>query len=134
MRAHGRVRVDARWPQAAGICDRCGLIYQHNKLAWQHDWRSERLLNLRILVCARCYDTPQEQLRARILSPDPVPIMNARPEPFTTTGFGYDESNIMHQPRPSGLPFGSATVGFHMNMPDGKTSMLMVDNAPGINP
>lgn len=94
-RPHGRVRVNARDPRAAAICDRCGLPYNHYKLRWQWQWAGERLQNLRILVCQRCEDIPQEQLRARILSPDPLPIYNARPEPFTFTGISYQESNII---------------------------------------
>jgi hypothetical protein len=129
-RPHGHARVSSINPQAAGICDRCGRLFTHAKLAWQFDYRSERLQNLRILVCSSCLDEPQEQLRARILSPDPVPIFNARPEPFTTTGFGYDESNIMVQPPPS-LALGSATDGAELLMPDGATVMLMPDNPTG---
>ena len=95
-RPHGHVRVNSRFPAAAGCCDRCGFLYQHNKLQFQFDWAGERLQNKRILVCERCYDEYQEQLRARILSPDPLPIYNARPEPFTETGFNYQgESNII---------------------------------------
>jgi len=98
---------------------------------WQYDWRSERLTNLRILVCTSgCWDEPQEQLRAKILSPDPTPIANARPEPFTYTGFGYDESNIMVQPPPS-MALGAATDGAQMLMPDGITVMLMPTNPSG---
>ena len=95
-RYHGHVRVNSRFPEAAGICDRCGRAENHKDLIWQWQWAGERLQNLRILVCESCYDIPQEQLRARILSPDPLPIYNARPEPFTETGFNYQgESNIV---------------------------------------
>lgn len=95
-RSHGHTRVNSRFPQAAGVCDRCGRMWNHKDLSFQFDWRGEQLFNLRILVCQPCYDTPQEQLRARILSPDPLPIYNARPEPFTVTGFNYQgESNIV---------------------------------------
>jgi hypothetical protein len=41
-----------------------------------------KLQNLRLLVCDRCLDVPQEQLKARILPPDPLPIRNPRPEYF----------------------------------------------------
>src|ERR1035437_1992509 len=94
-RPHGHVKVNARSPAAAGICDRCGRAFNHRDLAFQFDWSGTRIQNLRILVCPSCYDVPQEQLRARILSPDPLPIFNARPEPFTTTGISYEESNLV---------------------------------------
>jgi hypothetical protein len=94
-RPHGHVRVNARNPRAAAICDRCGRPWNHERLSFQFDWRGEQLQNLRILVCPTCYDVPQEQLRARILPPDPVPIFNARPEPFAPDGVNYDETNFI---------------------------------------
>ena len=53
-------------------------------LKWQFDWRGASLMNLRILVCNDCYDTPQEQLRAIIVPADPVPVMNPRVQDFVT--------------------------------------------------
>jgi hypothetical protein len=64
-------------------------------LRFQWDWTGARLQNLRILVCQDCYDDPQPQLQARILSPDPVPVYNARPEPFYPTGVGYEQENFI---------------------------------------
>ena len=40
------------------------------------------MTNLRFLVCRRCLDVPNQQLRAIILPADPVPINNPRIEPF----------------------------------------------------
>lgn len=94
-RPHGHARVSARSPSAAGVCDRCGFMYNHVDLRWQYDWAGERLFNKRILVCAHCEDEYQEQLRARILTPDPIPIINARPEPFAPTGVNADESDYI---------------------------------------
>lgn len=84
----GRARVSARNPQAFGVCDRCGLWYNHVDLKWQHDWAGASLINKRMLVCETCYDEPQQQLRAIALPADPVPIVNPRTEPFL-----YDETN-----------------------------------------
>ena len=92
-RPHGRARVNARRPEAAGVCDRCGFMYNVRDLQWQFQWAGARLQNLRILVCDTCLDIPQEQLRARILAPDPVPILNARPEPFAPTGVNLEQTN-----------------------------------------
>ena len=132
-RPHGHVKVDARNPRAAGVCDRCGFMYNHGTMTWQFDWAGQRLQNLRILVCQKCLDVPQEQLRAKILPPDPLPIFNARPEPFTTTGYSYDESNIMCQPRTYDHPnLWDALDGPNLLMPDGITTMLMPDNPGGL--
>ena len=79
---HGRARVDARSPRAFAVCDRCGFLYNHKDLHWQYDFRGRSLANLRILVCDTCEDTPQPQLKPRIIPPDPMPIMNARPERY----------------------------------------------------
>lgn len=87
-RYHGHARVNARHPQSAGICDRCGCLYNRVDLCWQFDYTGTRLQNLRILVCPRCLDVPQQQLRARILSADPIPIFQPRPEQFAGTSQG----------------------------------------------
>jgi hypothetical protein len=78
----GRARVSSRRPQAQAVCDRCGIWYNHVDLRWQYDWAGTSLINRRFLVCLRCYDKPQQQLRAIILPADPVPIRNPRIEPF----------------------------------------------------
>jgi hypothetical protein len=74
----GRARINARAPQAAGVCDRCGFVYTHSTLQWQFDYAGSGLINKRILVCSSCLDTPQAQLRSIILDADPVPIQNPR--------------------------------------------------------
>ncbi len=86
MRPHGHARVDPRNPEAFGECDRCGRWFNHVDLSWQFQWAGTHLQNLRILVCRRCLDVPQEQLRTIILPPDPPPIMNAR-----VPDFAYEE-------------------------------------------
>src|SRR5581483_4737148 len=79
MRQHGHARIDPRHPQALGICDRCGRMDNLRNLSWQY---GPRLKNLRILCCASCLDRPQESGRTIVLPPDPVPVMNARPENY----------------------------------------------------
>jgi hypothetical protein len=78
----GRARTDARNPRAFAICDRCALWYNHYQLSWQYDWAGASLVNKRLLVCNKCNDTPQEQLRAIVVPADPVPIVNPRVEPY----------------------------------------------------
>ncbi len=86
----GRAHTNPRKPAAQAVCDRCGIWTLHNRLAFQYQWAGSALQNLRLLVCNRCLDTPQEQLRALVLSADPIPINNPRTEPFvqdSTTAF-----------------------------------------------
>lgn len=83
MRVHGRARIDRNRPEALGVCDWCGFLYNHNRLSWAYDWRGPNLQNLGFLVCESCLDTPQQNgQRTIILPPDPVSIRNARPQNF----------------------------------------------------
>ncbi len=83
MRRHGRAEVNADSPRAFATCARCGLLYNLERLVWQFDWRGTQLQNLNTLVCTvTCLDKPQRQLGTVILPPDPVGLLNARPEPY----------------------------------------------------
>jgi len=82
MRPHGRAKVSTRSPEAFAICDGCGFLYNHSELRFQFQWAGNKLVNLRQLVCRRCNDIPQTQLRAIILPADPMPVMNPRPQDY----------------------------------------------------
>lgn len=82
-RFHGHARTDPKRPAAYGVCDRCGMWWNQEDLQWQFDWCGPRLQNLRILVCRRCLDVPFVHNRPIVVPPDPVPIMNPRPDLFT---------------------------------------------------
>lgn len=116
MRPHGRARISPRRPQAQGVCDRCGFRYPHAALKFQYDWQGPRLANLRILVCPACYDKPQEGLRTIVLPPDPMPIMNPRPEMFVSddnpiSGIGWDPADLFPVRVSQGTVFGTLTGG-----------------------
>ncbi len=84
MRPHPkRTSTNTRSPRAWGTCDRSGFITNHEKLVWQYDWRGTQLVNLRVLVAPDMLDKPQRQLGTIILPPDPVSIINARPEQYS---------------------------------------------------
>lgn len=85
----GRAKTSPSNPRAHAICDRCGFRYNHYTLRWQMDWAGASLINKRLLVCDRCYDEPQQQLRAIIIPADPVPIINPRPEAFVDAETDY---------------------------------------------
>lgn len=78
----GRGRVSAQNPQALAVCDRCSFTYNHSDLTWQYQWSGVKLQNLRILVCKECLDVPQPQLKTIVIPPDPLPVLNARPEQY----------------------------------------------------
>ena len=101
----GRARISAKSPRAAGVCDRCGFVYTFQDLKWQYDWRGVAIQNLRILVCPRCTDQPQAQLRALTLPADPEPIINARVQDFTVAENNYRAASIPNAVHPiTGLP------------------------------
>lgn len=76
----GRARVDPRRPNAFGVCDQCGFLYNLNQLKKQQQWTGPSLSWQGTLVCAHCYDKPQPQLRTIRLPPDPLPKAMPRPE------------------------------------------------------
>lgn len=85
----GRTRIDSRNPSASGQCDRCGFLYNHSHLRWQMDYSGAGIYNKRILVCEKCYDTPQQQLKVIVIPPDPLPVLNARPPDYVNSEANY---------------------------------------------
>lgn len=65
----------------------------HKTLSWQHQWAGPVLQNLRLLVCSRCLDVPQPQLKPRILPPDPTPVLWARPENYVVDDVDWFEDD-----------------------------------------
>lgn len=86
-RPHGRASVSTRNPEAFAVCDRGGEWTNRTKLYKQMYYAGANLVWSGLLVCQRCLDLPNEQLRTIILPPDPVGIINAR-----TENFSYDEA------------------------------------------
>jgi len=77
-RYHGRARVNARNPEAFGVCDRCCFWFNLNDLQFQHDWRGNKLQCLYIRVCKSCLDKPFGHYRPIITPPDPIPVRQPR--------------------------------------------------------
>ena len=74
------------------------------------EWRGTSLQNLWILVCRRCLDVPQEQLRAIQLPADPVPIWQPRVEDFAGDETDY-RSTVSNAVDPIvGIPIPSTTL------------------------
>lgn len=83
MRPHPRrARTNPNSPRAWGTSDRNGMISNHQNLVWQWDWAGRTMINKRVLVSPDELDKPQRQLGTIVLPPDPVPILNARVEPY----------------------------------------------------
>ena len=92
----GRARTSSSNPQAHAICDACGFRYNRVDLRMQMEWRGASMASKNLLVCHRCYDVPQEQLRAFVVPADPMPIINPRPENFegATQSYLTDDSGV----------------------------------------
>lgn len=75
------VRIDPMNPEALAICDYSKLPCLHKDLVRQMEWRGDGLVWTGLLVNRRFSDIPNEQGRAPILPPDPVPVAQARPQP-----------------------------------------------------
>lgn len=88
-RFHGRAQVSTRAPVSFAVCDRCGIWYNIDKLHWQFQYAGPNLQNLHLLVCRTCLDVPQPQLKPRIIPPDPMPTLNARPENFLIDDYDF---------------------------------------------
>lgn len=82
-RPHPRMaETDASNPRAWGTCMRCGFIGNLADFKWQMQWRGTSVKSTNMLVCQPCLDEPQRQLGTLILPPDPMSVMNARPEQY----------------------------------------------------
>jgi len=95
LRYHPKyAETDPDHPRAWGVCDRCSRTWNLDKLKFQFDYRGTSTpVNIRVLCCPTCLDIPNPQLTPNVLSPDPAPIFNARPEPYTvdeTDWFGTE--------------------------------------------
>lgn len=129
----GRARTSASSPAAFAVCDRCGIWYNWKDLQWQFAWRGSALLNIRILVCKNCYDTPTEQLRAIVLPADPAPIINARVENFVDdeTNYSTISAPTVYDPV-TGIPIPSTV---RLVTQDGQYSTMQATGEPlGLSP
>ena len=107
----GRVKISSRNPQAAAICDACGFAYQHSELRWQLAWSGNKLVNLKQLVCRRCNDIPNQQLRAIVLPADPMPVLNPRVNNWQAAETNYRSTSGQDTVDPiTGIPIPGNTL------------------------
>ena len=105
----GFAHTSLRDPRAKGECDRCRFWYPLDALQRQFEWRGAYLGDTGYLVCCRCLDIPQEQLRTIILPADPYPRVNPRPSPDVT---GYALAGVAAIPTsPGNLGFSQYVLG-----------------------
>lgn len=105
----GRARTSLKRPEAFAVCDRCGIWYNRVNLIFQFQWTGTVLQNLWILVCRKCLDIPQEQLRAIVLPADPVPVWQPRVEQFQDAETNYRTTLPIPTDPITGLPVPAQT-------------------------
>lgn len=107
----GRAKISSRNPTAAGVCDACQFVYQLSELRWQMAWSGNRLVNLKQLVCRRCNDLPNQQLRAIVLPADPMPVMNPRVNNWQAAETNYRTTSGQNTVDPkTGIPIPGNTM------------------------
>lgn len=57
-------------------------------------WRGQQMANTLIMVCPSCVDAPAQFLKTITLPPDPMPVMNARPENYDAAENDYRVTEI----------------------------------------
>lgn len=107
----GRAVASSRNPRAFGQCDFCANWYNRDQLSFQKQWQGTQLVTLNFLVCQRCLDVPQEQLRAITLPPDPLPIQQPRVPNFLYMNTCYRATSEGPQPtyQNTGIPVPDTT-------------------------
>lgn len=78
------VQIDCSNPNALGICDYTGFVFNRKDLVRQMEWRGNALVWTGFYVGKPYIDKPNEQLRPPILPPDPVPVKEPRLQQPTT--------------------------------------------------
>lgn len=75
-------RTDPTNPRAWSTDDRSGFITNLERTEYQYQWRGLSLASTGIRSFGPYLDEPQRQLGTLILPPDPVSVLNARPEAY----------------------------------------------------
>jgi hypothetical protein len=73
------VRINTENPDALGICDYTGFVFNRKDLVRQMEWRGNALVWTGFMVGRPYADKPNPQLIPPILPPDPVPVEQPRP-------------------------------------------------------
>jgi hypothetical protein len=74
-------------------------------------WAGNKLVNLRQLVCRRCNDIPQTQLRTIVLPADPMPVLNPRPQDYRAAEGNFRTTSGQNTVDPTtGIPIPGNTM------------------------
>lgn len=74
------VTIDINNPEALGICDKTGFVFNRKDLVKQMAWQGNALVWTGAYVGKPYLDKPSEQGRSPSLPPDPIPVVQPRPD------------------------------------------------------
>lgn len=78
------VKIDPNDPDALGVCDESGFVFNHKDLCKQMEWRGDNLVWTGMMRGRPYLDVPSEQNRPAIGKADPKPMKNPKlPTPYT---------------------------------------------------
>lgn len=84
--------IDPQDPAAVGVCDGCSFWVSHRDLRKHIVYRGGSVpVWDGLLFCTKCDDVPNPapQFSRLALQPDPVPVLNPRPETTVNSGYAY---------------------------------------------
>ena len=84
-----RIWVDPRNPQVWGTSDMNGFIGPRSRMSYQEQWAGDKIVALGSLVHPDELDIPNRQLGNVVLTADPPPKRNSRPEDYTFEEASY---------------------------------------------
>lgn len=78
------ITIDPKNPNALGVCDDSGFVFNHKDLVKQMKWVGNSYIWTHQLRGPQYIDAPQEQLRSPLVKNDPRPVLDPRPPiPYT---------------------------------------------------
>lgn len=81
VRNHGKyTKMKLRDPRAIATCDYSGLMVQHAVMKDQLAYRGQGLVKTGYKVNPKFYDKPNAQDLTPRIFPDPIPVLNPRPD------------------------------------------------------
>ena len=72
------VQINTDHPQALGVCDESGFVFNHNQLVKQMEWRGNNLVWTGLMVGKPYLDKPSQQNRPPITKDDPKTVTTPR--------------------------------------------------------
>lgn len=78
------ITINPNSPNALGVCDDSGFVFNHKDLIKQMEWRGDNLVWTGLMKGPQYLDKPQEQNRPPLVKNDPRPVKDPRPPtPYT---------------------------------------------------